>query len=79
MLAETVKFPLTLSTIAVLTFIVPIATKPINLLHLSDSAMASKISASVSSVNLSNDENSSSIMSLGGAPHLLAKEGTGYP
>ena len=59
MLAETVKFPLTLSTSAVLTFIVPIATNPIILLHLSDSAMASNISASVSSLSLSNEENSS--------------------
>ena len=74
-LAETVKFPLTLSTSAVLTFIVPIATKPIILLHLSDSAIESNISASVSSLNLSSEENSSSIMSLEGAPHLLANDG----
>ena len=41
MLAETVKFPLTLSTKAVFTFIVPIATKPIILLQRSDSAIES--------------------------------------
>ena len=74
-LADTVKFPLTLSTSAVFTLMVPIATKPMILLHLSFSAIASKISASVSSVNLSSVENSSSIISLGGAPHLFANDG----
>ena len=49
-LADTVKFPLTLSTRAVFTLMVPIATKPMILLHLPFSAIASKISASVSSV-----------------------------
>ena len=42
-LADTVKFPLSLSTRAVLTLIVPIATKPMTLLHLSFSAIESKI------------------------------------